>query len=142
MSSVNLPGSPARTGRICAESYFRLLGDEGRPCRTTFKRCRPHRRKNLGLELEVLQESISTQQMQFRRGRKACGHRGNLCFLNYGQLLPEKFRAFVLGRELFYHRCHHRVSPKKRRWRTSGPTLRCLNTSDVTYGRKKGPCCH
>ena len=34
MSSVNLTGSPARTGRICAESYFRLLGDEGRPCRT------------------------------------------------------------------------------------------------------------
>ena len=34
VSSVNLTGSPARTGRICAESYFRLLGDEGRPCRT------------------------------------------------------------------------------------------------------------
>ena len=77
-----------------------------------FKRCRPHGRKNLGLELEVLQESISTQQLQVRRGRKACGHRGNLCFLNYGQLLPEKFRAFVLGRELFYHWCHHRVSQR------------------------------
>ena len=34
VSSMNLTGSPARTGRICAESYFRLLGDEGRPCRT------------------------------------------------------------------------------------------------------------
>ena len=77
-----------------------------------FKRCRLHRRQNLGLELEVLQESISTQQLQVRCGRKACGHRGNLCFLNYGQLLPEKFRAFVLGRELFYHRCHHRVSQR------------------------------
>ena len=31
MSSANLTGSPARTGRICAESYFRLLGDEDRP---------------------------------------------------------------------------------------------------------------
>ena len=106
-----------------------------------FKRCRPHRRKNLGLDLEVLQESISTQQLQVQRSHKACGHRGNLCFLNYGQFLPEKFRASILGRELFYHRCHH-SQPKKRRWRTSGQTLRCLNTSDVTSGRKKGPCCH
>ena len=64
-----------------------------------------------GWNLEVLQESISTQQLQVRRGRKACGHRGNLCFLNYGQLLPEKFRAFVLGRELFYHRCHYSRTP-------------------------------
>ena len=34
VSSVNLTGSPAQTGRICAESYSRLLGDEGRPCKT------------------------------------------------------------------------------------------------------------
>ena len=34
VSSVNLTGSPAQTGRICAESYFRLLSDEGRPWRT------------------------------------------------------------------------------------------------------------
>ena len=30
----------------------------------------------------------------------------------------------------------------RRRWQTSGPTLRCPNTPDVTYGRKKGPCCY
>ena len=29
---------------------------------------------------------------------------------------------------------------ERRRWRTSGPTLRCPNIPDVTYGRKKGPC--
>ena len=74
-----------------------------------FKRCRLHRRKNLGLEAEILQESISTKQLQVPRGCKACRHCRNLCFLNYGQLLPEKFRAFILGREFFYHRCHHRV---------------------------------
>ena len=34
VSSVNLSGSPARTGRICAESYPLLPGDEGRPSRT------------------------------------------------------------------------------------------------------------
>ena len=74
-----------------------------------FKRCRPHRRKNLGLEIEILQEGISTKQLQVRRGCKASRHRGNLCLLNYGQLLPEKFRAFILGGKFFYHRCHHRV---------------------------------
>ena len=75
----------------------------------SFKRCRPHRRKDLGLEAEVLQEGIATKQLQVRRGRKACRHRGNLCFLDYGQLLPEKFRAFILGREFFYYQSHHRV---------------------------------
>ena len=30
----------------------------------------------------------------------------------------------------------------RRRWRTSGPTLWCPNTPDVTYGRKKGPFCY
>ena len=29
---------------------------------------------------------------------------------------------------------------ERRRWQTSGPTLRCPNIPDVTYGRKKGPC--
>ena len=52
---------------------------------------------------------FATKQLQVRRGRKACRHRGNLCFLNYGQLLPEKFRTFILGREFFYYRSHHRV---------------------------------
>ena len=33
-SSVNLTGSPARTGRICEESYFHPLVTRGRPCRT------------------------------------------------------------------------------------------------------------
>ena len=75
----------------------------------TFKRCRPHRRKDLGLEAEILQEGIATKQLQVRRGCKACRDHRNLCFLNYGQLLPEKFRAFLLGREFFYYRCHHRV---------------------------------
>ena len=75
----------------------------------SFKRCHPHRRKDLGLEAKVLQEGIATKQLQVRHGRKACRHRRNLCFLNYGQLLPEKFRAFILGREFFYYRSHHRV---------------------------------
>ena len=90
----------------------------------SFKRCRPHRRKDLGLEAKVLQEGISTKQLQVRRSCKACRDRGNLCcFLNYGQLLPEKFRAFVLRREFFYYRCHHRV-----RWRgvNGGPPSQLL----------------
>ena len=57
----------------------------------------------------LLQEGIATKQLQVRRGCKGCRNRRNLCFLNYGQLLPEKFRAFVLRREFFYYRYHHRV---------------------------------
>ena len=131
-------GLPDGTDTILKDLWF------GTHHMVSLKRCRPHNSKNLGLEVEVLQKSVSTQQLQFWRGCKACRNHGNLSLLNNGQLLPEKFRAFILGGEFFNHWSHHRVS---KRYVDGWPTsqlfcVHCPSTPDVTYGMKKGPCCY
>ena len=119
-------GLPDGTDTILKDLWF------GTHHMVSLKRCRPHSSKNLGLEVEVLQKSVSTQQLQVWRGCKACRNHGNLSFLNNGQLLPEKFRAFILGGEFFNHWSHHRVSKRcVDGWPTS--KLFCLQTHPMWH---------
>ena len=99
-------GLPDGTDTILKDLWF------GTHHTVSLKRCRPHSSKNLRLEVEVLQKSAPTQQLQVWRSCKACRNRWNLSLLNNGQLLPEKFRVFILGGEFFNHWGHHRVSKR------------------------------
>ena len=78
----------------------------------SLKWCSSHCRQDLRLEPEVLQQSTMAKQLKIRRGHKACWHHWDLGFMDYGQLLPQKFRPFVLGRKFFDYRRHHRVSER------------------------------
>ena len=59
--------------------------------------------------MEVLEEGITTYQLQAGCRCKTRRHRRNLSLLDDGQLLLEKFRAFILGRKFFNHWSHHRI---------------------------------
>ena len=102
-----------------------------------FKRCRPHRRKNLGLELKFFRRASRRSNCRFDAAAKPADTAETCASWIMANFSRRSLERSSLGESSAITDATIE-SPKKRRLRTSRPTLQCLNTSDVTSGWKKG----